>query len=266
MSFLQALILGLIQGLTEFLPVSSSGHLVLARVLLDVGETPVFFDVLLHISTLLVVVIVFRKRIGDIIAGVARGVVRKTREGDAENIRVFWVILLATALTVAIGLGISKLDMESRPKVVALLLSVTGIILILSRFMKGSGDYSRIGVKTGIITGIVQGLGVFPGISRSGITITGGLVSGLSREKAGEFAFLVSIPAVIGAFVLELKDALSLERSVGIPVLAAGMAAAFIAGLLSLLLLLRMVRKGRLYLFSIYLIPAGILYFMLLNA
>lgn len=265
MSFLQALILGLIQGLTEFLPVSSSGHLVLARVLLGMDETPVFFDVLLHISTLLVVIIVFRKRIGDIIAALVRGALRKTKEGDPENIRLFWVIILATALTAALGLGVSKLGMEGRPKVVALLLSVTGIILILSRIMKGTDDYSRIGVKTGIITGIAQGLGVFPGISRSGITITAGLASGLNREKAGEFAFLVAIPAIIGAFVLELKDALVLERSVGVPVLGVGMAAAFIAGLFSLLLLLRMVRKGRLYLFSIYLVPAGILYFILLN-
>ncbi|TFG63897.1 MAG: undecaprenyl-diphosphate phosphatase [Spirochaetales bacterium] len=265
MTLVQAMLLGLVQGLTEFLPVSSSGHLVLARVLLHIGETPVFFDVLLHISTLLVIIIVFRKRIGAIFAALGRGIVKKTGEGDAEHRRLFFVIVLATAITVVVGFGISKLNMEGRPKIIALLLTVTGIILLLTRFFKGSDDYSTIGVKAGIITGLVQGIGVFPGISRSGISIAGGLASGLSREKAGEFAFLIAIPAILGAFVLELKDVPALERTVGIPALCAGMAAAFAAGLFSLLLLLRAVKKGRLYLFSIYLIPAVILYFILLT-
>ena len=126
---------------------------------------------------------------------------------------------------------------------------------------KGHGDLAA---KEGLITGVAQGLGVFPGISRSGITISASLLAGLSREKAGEFAFLISIPAILGAFILEVKDLGTLGSAVAPGPLAAGFAASFTVGFLAILLLLRLIRRGRLYFFAVYLIPLGVLGFILL--
>jgi undecaprenyl-diphosphatase len=120
-------------------------------------------------------------------------------------------------------------------------------------------SYGTIGVKQGIYTGIAQGLGVFPGISRAGITISAALMSGMNREKAGEYSFLISIPAILGALLLKLKEADALFVSVAPVTVAVGFSSAFIVGLLSLLLLLKIVHRGKLYLFSFYLIPLGLL-------
>ncbi len=259
MTILQAIILGALQGVTEFLPVSSSGHLVLMKDLFQLSAIPPLFDVLLHISTLVVVVIIFRKKIGAIIASLIRGIARKKTAGDGENIRLFFIIIIATAVTVVVGYGVSFLHVESYPKLVSALFIATAGVLIGTRFVKGERSYGNIGVKDGLFVGFAQGLGVFPGISRSGITISASLYRGLSREKAGEFSFLISIPAIIGAFILTLRDADALGAMVSGGVLAAGIAASFIVGLFSLLLLLRLIRRGRLYFFAFYLIPLGII-------
>jgi len=259
MTALQAVILGALQGITEFLPVSSSGHLVVMKELLRLSEIPPLFDVLLHVSTLLVVIIVFRKKIGAIFGSLFRGIRRKQREGDRENIKVFFLILVATAITVVLGLALSYLHIERKPMVVSILFIVTAAILIGTRFVKGNKDYSSIGLKEGLITGFAQGLGVLPGISRAGITISASLYSGLSREKAGEFSFLISIPAVLGAFILTLRDAGTLGRMVSGGVLVIGLVTSFVVGLFSILLLLRLVRSGRLYFFAFYLVPLGVL-------
>jgi undecaprenyl-diphosphatase len=262
MTTIQAIILGALQGVTEFLPVSSSGHLVVMKNLLDVTEIPILFDVLLHLSTLAVVVIVFRKIIGAIAASLYRGIARRTREGDRENLKLFLIIAVATLVTVVIGYAVSFLHVEQKPKVVSLLFIATAAILIGTKFVKGKKNYGDIGLKEGIITGAAQGLGVFPGISRSGITISASLYAGLSREKAGEFSFLISIPAVLGAFILTLRDAETLGSMVRTGPLALGIGVSFFVGLGSLLLLLRLIRKGRLYFAAFYLVPLGILSFI----
>ncbi len=265
MTFGEAVLFGAVQGLTEFLPVSSSGHLAVLKALLDVGDVPILFDVILHVATLVVVVVVFRQRVGRILASIGRFLVRRSRESDADDLRLTWVIILATLVTAAIGLGINELDVGANPRLVSALFIVTGLILIGSRFLHGSRDYSTLGVREGLLVGIGQGLGVFPGISRSGITITAALAAGLDREKAGEFAFVVSIPAIIGAFALTVRDAGELSSSVGIAALVVGFVTALVVGLLAILLLLRLVRQGKLYYFAIYLIPLGIAGFILLE-
>lgn len=259
MTALQAVILGALQGITEFLPVSSSGHLVVMKELLRLSGIPPLFDVLLHVSTLFVVIIVFRKKIGAIFGSLFRGIGRKQREGDRENIKVFFLIIVATAVTVILGLALSYLHIEQRPKIVSILFIVTAAILIGTRFVKGNKDYSSIGLKEGLITGFAQGLGVLPGISRAGITISASLYSGLSREKAGEFSFLISIPAVLGAFILTLRDVDTLGSMISGGVLVIGLVTSFVVGLFSILLLLRLVRSGRLYFFAFYLVPLGVL-------
>jgi undecaprenyl-diphosphatase len=135
---------------------------------------------------------------------------------------------------------------------------VTAVILIASHFTKGTTMYATVGFKEAAITGIAQGFGVFPGISRSGVTISGALFAGLSREKAGEFAFLVAIPAIIGALGLTLQDAGDLAASVPPEALIAGVVASFLVGLVSILVLLRVVKSAKLWVFSIYLVPLGI--------
>lgn len=258
MTIIQGLIFGALQGATEFLPVSSSGHLAVLKTLLDLAEVPILFDVILHIATLIAVVVVFRARVAAILGSLARWIVRRSGDGDGENLRLAWVIALATIVTAALGLLVGRLEVGSSPRLVSLLFVVTGGILIASRFVSGNRTYREIGLRESLVVGFAQGLGVFPGISRSGITISAGLVSGLERERAGEFAFLVSIPAIVGAFALTLRDAGELSESVSFAALAAGFVTALVVGLVALVTLVRLVKRGKLWVFSFYLIPVGI--------
>jgi len=256
MSYFQAALLGILQGFTEFLPVSSSGHLAVIESFMNLQDVPVLFDILLHISTLFVVLIVFRKRILGIIVSLFKRT-DKTQE-DKANIKLFLMILVSTLFTGVIGFFLNGFEVEKYLFIIYIFFIVTGFLLIGTRFWGGKIDYTNMGLKQGVITGISQGLGVLPGISRSGITISAALLSGMDREKAGEYSFLISIPAILGAFLLELKDASGLINMVNPVVIAVGMMSAFAVGLLSLKLLLKLIKKGHLYLFSIYLIPLGV--------
>jgi len=258
MNFIESLLLGVLQGVTEFLPVSSSGHLVIARYLLDIEQIPVLFDVLLHLSTLVAVVLIFRRRILAIIVSLIRWIRRRSDEEDRINLKLIVLILIATLCTAVVGGGFSYLDAELYPRLVSALFIVTGLILISTKFMKGTRKYQEIGVREATITGLAQGIGVLPGISRSGITIAAAFGAGVDREIAGEFSFIIAIPAVIGAALLDVRQAGDLMDMVAPASLAAGMAAAFISGFLCLLLLLRLIKSGKFYLFSVYLIPLGI--------
>jgi len=259
MTYVQAVLLGIMQGITEFLPVSSSGHLVVLRQFMHLQDIPVFFDVILHVATLFVVLMVFRDRIGRIILSIFRFLSGRKNEEDAENIRLFGIILIATVITAAMGLGIEKIHAGSHIRLVSGLFILTGVILWMSRFAGGRLGYGNMGIKMGIITGFAQGLGVLPGISRSGITITAALLCGMTREKAGEFSFLISIPAILGALLFEMKDLDILFVSITPLKISAGFISAFITGLLSLLLLLKLARSGKLYFFTFYLVPLGVL-------
>ncbi len=255
MTFIQSILLGALQGFTEFLPVSSSGHLAVVESFMKLQEVPVLFDILLHLATLLVVIIVFRKRLLGIIISLFKR--KEINDEDKANRKLFLMILVATFFTGIIGLGLNGLEVEKYLFVIYILFIITGFILIGSKFWGGSIDYSNLGLKQGVITGISQGLGVLPGISRSGITISAALLSGMSREKAGEYSFLISIPAILGAFILEFKDAEGLMDMVDPLTIGVGMLSAFIVGLLSLKILLKLIQNGNLYLFSFYLIPLG---------
>ena len=262
MTTLQAIFLGALQGLTEFLPVSSSGHLVLSRELLDIESVPILFDILLHVATLCAVFLVFRRRILAIITSLIR--LRDASPENTENRRLFLLICLATVITGILGVAFSFLEIETQPRIVSMLFIVTGAILFPTKFTRGEVDYSTIKTKHALITGIIQGFGVLPGISRSGITISGALFSGMKRENAGEFSFLLAIPAILGALVIKIGQADDLIQVITPLALAAGLAVAFAVGLISLVLLLRIVKRGKLYFFSFYLIPLGIVTFILL--
>jgi undecaprenyl-diphosphatase len=258
MNLLQSILLGILQGIAEFLPVSSSGHLILARHLMNIEEIPVIYDILLHVATLAAVIIIFRKRVINILVSLFNTVKKQKTDNDKESLRIFYLIIIATAATIVIALLVDKLQdfIVFDYKFVSALFIVTGIILIISKFFKGSREYLDIRTGHALIIGAAQGLGVFPGISRSGITITASIGTGLTRDRAGEISFLISIPAILAALVYDLKD---LEVIAVDPlVIAAGMITAFFVGLVSLILLLKIIKSGRFYVFSFYLIPLGI--------
>jgi undecaprenyl-diphosphatase len=258
MTLPEAILFGAVQGATEFLPVSSSGHLAVLKAIRHLGEVPILFDVILHVATLIVVVFVFRRRIGSILVSLGRWIARRATEEDATHLRIAWVVVVATFVTGVVGLLVNELDIAPHPKIVSALFLVTAVILTVSRFLTGKRDYREIGIRDALIVGAAQGLGVLPGISRSGITITASLASGLDRERAGEFAFVVSIPAVLGALLLSLREGEELAAVVSPIALLAGFVSALVVGLVSLLLLIRLVRGGRLYFFSIYLAVIGV--------
>ncbi len=290
MSFWQAVALGALQGVTEFLPVSSSGHLVLLRDILRLGEVPLLFDVLLHLSTLAATALVFRARLGRLLAAgidLLRPPVRRRSE-PAER-RLLLLLLLCTVVTGGIGMAIGSVGLPREPRLVAVLLLVTAAVLLAARFRRGQAAPRRDPAPRGqaaphggaatcaatvpgavsvpgwqprwqwaLLVGAVQGLAVIPGISRSGATIAAGVLAGADRESAADFSFLASVPAILGAVAVSLPELSALEAAVDPAALIAGMAVSFAAGWLALTVLLRIVRRGRLHLFAIYLIPAGI--------
>ena len=259
MTYLQGIFLGLIQGLTEFLPVSSSGHLLMMRNLMGLGDIPVLFDVLLHVATLIVVFVMFRATIAKLLASLFRWIVRKTVDGDSRNMKLIGIILIAVFITGVLGLGISELDLSDTPKIVFPFYLVTAVLLWFTRKAPGGREYKDLGVMDGVITGIAQGFGVLPGISRSGITISTGLYRKMNREVAAEYSFLISIPAILGALLLDLKDAGEMMSAISLPVLSVAFLTTLISGFLALWLLVKLINSGKFYLFSFYLVPLGIL-------
>ncbi len=258
MSLLQSLLLGVLQGITEFIPISSSGHLVVMRAVLGVGDIPLLYDVLLHVATLIVVVVYFWDRIERILVAVGRWTLRRGTRDDRQHLRLALLIVVATVITGIIGLLIRELDLHLYPRVAAVAFLVTAVMLILSRFTRGALDYEQLRSRHALIVGAVQGIAVIPGISRSGSTIFAALASGVSRERAGEFSFLISIPAILGALLLELRHFGELGTAMEPSALVAGFVGALVFGFLALSLLVRLVRGGKLWIFAFYLVPLGV--------
>ncbi|HAP43598.1 MAG: hypothetical protein A2087_04240 [Spirochaetes bacterium GWD1_61_31] len=264
MTILQAILLGAFQGVAEFLPISSSGHLVLLKELMGLAEVPALFDIILHVATLCSILLVFGKRIGAILVSIWRWLTRKHGEADAGNLALVGPALLATALTAAIGLAIRKLDLVPSPQLVGGGLLLTALLLLVSGRVQGKTAYQGMRWWHGALVGLGQGIGVLPGVSRSGITISAGLGSGLRREVAGEFSFLLAIPAILGALLLEAGDVGALMGTVAWLPLLLGSLVACLVGVLALCLLLPLVRRGKLAWFAIYLVPVGLVSIFLL--
>jgi len=261
MTVFQAIFLAVVQGLTEFLPVSSSGHLVFFQSLFGLEEPQVAFDVMLHLGTLLAVVVYLRADISQILQGTWEWV-KGRREGEEKAKLLLWIVVA----TVPTGLmGILFKDwfeaLFSRPQAVGLMLLVTGGVLWLTRTVKKNEKTSgKIGVMDALIIGIAQGVAIIPGISRSGATISTGLFRGLHRELAGKFSFLLSIPAVLGAAFLKFRE---IDTGAEFGVTFIGMTVAFVIGLLSLKLLMKIIRAGKLSGFAYYCWAMGILMILL---
>jgi len=258
MTLLQSLILGIIQGLTEFLPISSSAHLVLIPHLLgwQIPEAQVFpFDVLVQIGTLVAVILYFWTDLWVIVRGFIKALVdRKPFEG--EPARMGWYLLLATIPAGIAGILI-KDQVEAAfnsPTATALFLFITAALLILAELIgKRTRTLSEIRWLDALWIGIFQALSLFPGISRSGSTIAGGMTRNFDRPSAARFSFLMSIPVMIGAGLVSIKDALEVPNLGDfLPVLLVGFLSALLVGYLSIHWLLKFLVKRPLYVFAVY--------------
>lgn len=261
MSTLQSVILGLVQGVTEFLPVSSSGHLAVLQNIFGLENVPLLYDILLHVSTLLVVFVIFRKTIFRLLEVFFRFCIGRKKPEDEESLKMIWAVLVATLVTGVMGILAGKYLMDDYPiKIVGAGFIVTAVLLFLTglKTIPTTEEKKSPTIIQGLITGFAQGVGVLPGISRSGSTISAALYSGVNREVAGEFSFILSIPAILGALILELKDADNMLREITILPLVAGIISAFISGFFALKFLMYLIKKGRLFYFAFYLVPLGI--------
>ena len=261
MTLIEAIILGIVQGLTEPLPVSSSAHLVIVPALIPGFHQPsVAFDVLLHLGTLLAVVFFLRREIGELLASLMPGKIQAGRvsgtdagEKTANRRMVLW-IMVSTFLTGVIGIlfkdRIERL-FES-VEITACMLFITGILLFLSdRVKTNKRRKEEMNLADAIVLGLVQAIALIPGISRSGSTITFGIFRGLERKTSARFSFLLSIPAISGAAILKSADLLRLGAG-DLPVLGAGFIAAAVTGFFSLKLLFAIINKTGLAPFAYY--------------
>jgi len=251
---IKIILLGLVQGFTEFLPISSSGHLVLAAEFLNFHEEGIAFEVFVHLGTLFSVLLVFRRDIFQMIVAPYR--VWFKGERDQELMRsTHWTVyvLIGTIPAGVIGL-IFKSQIEavfSNVLLVILMLFITGTLMILSKYVKEST--ADISYLKSFLIGCAQAFAILPGISRSGSTIVTGMALGVDRSEAARFSFILSIPAILGATVLKVRDLLESQMLADeLWHLLLGATVAFGSGYLAIVWLLDVVRKGKLEWFGYY--------------
>lgn len=256
MNYFDAIILGLVQGVTEFIPVSSSGHLALTRAFLGIDSAGLLYDVLLHLATLVAVLIYFRKKLLNIILH------------PKKEKKLITALAVATLPTVAIGFffagAISDIE-NSYPLTIPIALLLTATIFIVSERIhkKKNGEaknmsLENVGPRPALLIGLAQSMALLPGVSRSGMSIVAGFTAGFSRKDAGEFSFLLSIPAIVGAggylFISTINDGGTIPISLP---MVAGVIAAAISGYLAIAFMLKHLQKNTFIPFAIYLLIAG---------
>ncbi|RJS78719.1 undecaprenyl-diphosphate phosphatase [Candidatus Bathyarchaeota archaeon] len=244
---LKIILLGIVQGITEWLPISSTGHLKIFEHYLGL-KTPILFDITLHIGTLIVVLIFFRKEVIEILKALAK------LDFKTEYGQLIPLIIVGTIPTAVIGLIFGDLIEKSFQVIppIAVAFTICGLILYPTKIMKEKKD--EITYLDVILIGIAQGISIIPGISRSGITIATALLLGLKRDKAFKFSFLLSIPAIIGAFSLEFYKEHSQLTASGLSWtgILVGTVITMVVGYLTLKLLWKIITKRKFYLFAYY--------------
>lgn len=250
--------MGVLQGLTEFLPVSSSGHLGLAKIFFGMTEPSLPYDLTLHLATLFAVLIYFRHDIAHLLFEWCYAIVHK-KARNWPGWRFGWAVIVGTLITGPIGILLKRTSEAASVNLLWLGggFFVTSLLLFSTRFLPIGRKDAR--PAHGFFVGLVQGIAVMPGISRSGSTIWAGLLSGLSRDEAFRFSFLLSVPAILGAVLLESRD-----LGGGAAFLhalpdgwIAGAILAFLSGLLSLVLLRRLVTSDKFWVFAVYCLLLG---------
>lgn len=269
LTFAKSVVLGIVQGVTEFLPVSSSAHLAITQrwLHLEPHATPLLlFDLMVHLGTLAAVYVVFAKPIHRYLTRL----IRECRPGFRPRRRQGWrIALLAMAATVptgAIGLSFQDTFEEAfnRPVWIGFGLLITGTLLVLTlRAGRGRGRWRDFSWWQAVAVGCAQALAIFPGISRSGSTISIASFFGLRRQWAAQFSFLISFPAILGAAVIKFRDALRLPKEdfAAIPwgPVFCGAAMSFVVGVAALVLLLQVIRRAKLHYFAAYCWALGVL-------
>ena len=261
MTIIKAIILGVVQGLTEFLPVSSSGHLAVAQHLLKVPEERILFlTVLLHFGTLLSIFFIYSKDIMMITIEFLKMFFELIRgkgfRVNNEYRKLGIMIIIATIPTGLMGVFFKDLfsSFYSSTLIIGFALLITGTLLwFAEKVNSGKRNINHMKWYDAAIVGIFQGLAITPGLSRSGSTIVGSLFRGFNKELATKFSFLISIPTILGATIFEVKDALELglgDFTLGI--LLAGILSAFLAGVIAIRALINFIKKEKLYYFSFY--------------
>lgn len=265
MTLFQAFILGIVQGITEFLPISSSAHLVLVPSLLGWQLDPGYafaFDILVQMGTLLAVILYFAPAVARMAAAAWRGL-RRRRLLEDPDARAAWLVLLATLPAVVLGIALHDLveaAFNSVPAVSFFLLLTAALLAGGERFGRSERSTANLLPSEAVFIGFAQALALFPGISRSGATISAGLLRRLDRREAARFSFLMSIPVMLGAGLIGLRDLLSVATdAVSMAPILVGFLTAALVGYLSIRWLLRFLVHHRLYPFAAYCLIVGLI-------
>lgn len=251
MSIIIAIILGIVQGLTEFLPVSSSGHLVLLQTIFGIQENQILFDIILHLGTLVAVVFIFKKQVLEIIKNPLS---KKTK-----------MLVLATIITLSIAILFKDFFEDAfNGGYLAFSFLITASFLILAEFIsKKYNSNKALNFKNTAVMGVFQGLAILPGVSRSGSTISSAIVQGVNKKDAAEISFLMSIPIILASLVWELLKVS--EQTVNLQILPTiiGFLMAIIFGIIAIKIMLKIIEKAKYWVFSVYLIALAI--FLMFN-
>ncbi len=270
MDILSAIVLGVVQGLTEFLPVSSSGHLVIFHEIFgmnDLEESHLLFDTMLHVGTIVSILLVYRKDIVELIIAFFEMILDafkgKFDVKTSPEKRMVWLLIIGTIPAVIIGLIFKDIFemMFKSIRLVGFTLLFTGFLLLLTnRIAKGSKNEKTTSYSNALFIGLFQSLAIIPGISRSGSTIVGGLLNGLKKEFAIKFSFLMSIPAILGAAVLQIPDISkrSFDSASIFPYIIGTIMAA-VVGFFAIKFLIKLLEKGKFYIFSYYCWTVGLI-------
>lgn len=248
---IKIIILGIIQGLTEFLPVSSSGHLAVFERLFNITSDNLFLETAMHLGTLFSLLVYFRKKIIDLVTGAYREIRNRESNKASTHYMLYVIIGILPAAIAGILFNEHIKNAFSNMIIVGMLFIVTGCILLGTRWVKHANTLNG---RNALLIGIMQIFALLPGISRSGMTISTGVFAGLKREDAADFSFFMAMPLILGSFIKEFIDAgmsISLEIIVGIVV-------SFVSGYAAIILLYKILKTRKFYLFSIYMIPMGI--------
>jgi undecaprenyl-diphosphatase len=256
LEIIEAIVLGIVQGLTEFLPVSSSGHLEIVKVILgddSMNEESMLMTVTLHAATALSTIVVFWKDIMKLVSGLFK-------KADASSRFYILAIVVSMIPAVMIGLSFDHLIEQLFSKnllLVGLMLLVTAVLLFLADRAKNT--VKKVGLKEALIIGLSQAIAILPGISRSGATISTSVMLGIDREAAAKFSFLMVIPLILGKMAKDMLYGSFSQYDDGILALLLGFVAAFITGIVACKLMISLVKKSQLKYFSYYCIAVGLL-------
>lgn len=265
---LQAIVLGIVQGLTEWLPISSSGHLALVQLAMDL-EVPIFYDVILHIGTLVGVFAIYHRDIAGILRSTVASGKGSSKRKSIEEVakypqgrRMLWLIILGTIPTGIIGLAFRSFFESSfyDPVSIAVGFIITGALVLVTGLLKPG--QKKLGSADAILIGIGQGISIFSSISRSGATLSAGLFRGVEREQLVRYSFLLSIPAILGAAAIDVVAMDEQQKaqlaSIGAESYIAGAVVSAAVGYASIRILIKLVIKGKFYLFAFYCFAIGV--------